>query len=1069
MFARITLNRPSWKLGIDPLWKLNITDQEYEELKTFLNTNIIENTSTLYWNQEAALFFSEWWKREYNGGAHNKRDVVLSLQLPDYEEELYSAAKEGAKRLRIVYIRIKNTRRLDTLFMQGGLPLNALITAEGVNNRYRNYLNTIIRYICSHHLNWESVDFIEKFNPYIAQSYHNTVMYSLTLQIARAIYYEDNTLFPFNMEDEGFELLVKELRETKKESPKVIREVPFHTKWFIEKADNQLSLIYEIEYETIISRNWVQTNLGNPEDPYRTIDIIIHDRLTQRFVRKNNGDYITKINDLQIIGQIDNYIGSTITILLSTNTNKIFNINIPGSDIPDLNEPTLVTHVKTDKNVSRWLIVNNPVPANLNAIICSPNWSSSSQFEIITFKNETLRWFTFNQAINITSGQEELSFDTNYLIEYNIDFGIPRLEWLQKSNYLTVTKNPEIKAYDFDDKRVSANQVSINYRLKGDIDWVKYNINQVLPIGLIEFNVRINNQIPVRKKIYNTGPMNYNILNSDTNTGIVEWSWNQGEVIPINMNDGLTIESANHPNRWKISVNQDVLQYSNLIQFEFRSRQDTSTRLILSVATPFWGVVLKDPRGNVVSSDICVSKNALLGYRCSVMGVDQIPIKIQYFKLSVDEQPCAEEVTRFYKGIDNSLQMLASPLETIFKLHRHSIFEFFDKGYCRITFGNFLSIKVDIFNANTEKENGHIYTIDSEGNKIDDFQYDVFAVPVDCSPQQVKVFNLQKNNDGGYSIITEPDALKQFIVFSKISSMDYIHLRPRYHNLDNALNAGDFPEGTIKELHNEQIVRTKEVLLDNDFNHDSWVLVGKYFEIVSEFNLPFQTFNCFSAISREKKLMTRMAILMLSCSTSNQFKLYNDLSKFESEFANAWHWIGIDYWLAAIDSYLVSFNVESETTQGLIIAEMINKVTELLSLKAIDLVEKGKLKVFFKKIFAMQRFPGYNGQPSPGEIQDERIKFNNGNGLFIPNYVSNRYPVIPLQFQKYFIVDRNILDLWGGLMLSPLFSALAFTGKKEIFNEQNSKYINKQRVLYYIDLDSEWYFDVYQKMIKRII
>ena len=100
MFNQIIIKRPQWRLGIDPLWKLDITNGEYQELKDYLYDKIILNIPVNRWHHEAALYFAEWWKREYIGGPHNRQDVAKSLDLETSNQILYAGAKEGARTLR---------------------------------------------------------------------------------------------------------------------------------------------------------------------------------------------------------------------------------------------------------------------------------------------------------------------------------------------------------------------------------------------------------------------------------------------------------------------------------------------------------------------------------------------------------------------------------------------------------------------------------------------------------------------------------------------------------------------------------------------------------------------------------------------------------------------------------------------------------------------------------------------------------------------------------------------------------------------------------------------------------
>ena len=255
----------------------------------------------------------------------------------------------------------------------------------------------------------------------------------------------------------------------------------------------------------------------------------------------------------------------------------------------------------------------------------------------------------------------------------------------------------------------------------------------------------------------------------------------------------------------------------------------------------------------------------------------------------------------------------------------------------------------------------------------------------------------------------------------------------------------------------------RDEMLENSFDNLAWKTALKYFEIAIEKHLPFEVFNHLTAISKDKKLMSRFFIYLLTNYQFDEAKLLNELTRFEGEFAQAWHWINYEVWLTAIDGYLESISIDDKFFVEVKI-QLLKKVVSLLCFHAIDKESLSNLlfSIFFGQIKLKEIVP----QPYPFEIRDEKSKFNNGNGIFIPKYVTEIFPNIPKQYRKLFNVPYEDMKQWGGLLLSPLFAALAFTGHNEVFKQNN--YWNFQRVLYYLDLDREWYFSVFEKMVKRI-
>ena len=79
MFDIIIQARPNWRIGFDPLWKLKVNDDEYVSLIEYVQDKVYLRINSSRWNREAALLFSEWWKREYVGGPHNKEILQFFL------------------------------------------------------------------------------------------------------------------------------------------------------------------------------------------------------------------------------------------------------------------------------------------------------------------------------------------------------------------------------------------------------------------------------------------------------------------------------------------------------------------------------------------------------------------------------------------------------------------------------------------------------------------------------------------------------------------------------------------------------------------------------------------------------------------------------------------------------------------------------------------------------------------------------------------------------------------------------------------------------------------------------
>ena len=141
-----------------PVWKLRLTDEEFEKLENLLLEKAIIREFTSV-RKEAALYYAEWWRRIFNGGRFGHNDICSSL-LSDttLSDALYQAAKSGARALGIQNATIRTENRetdysLRPILYQGGLPMN------WINHEIGNPNSSWVRFIKA--LVWNEQDFSE--------------------------------------------------------------------------------------------------------------------------------------------------------------------------------------------------------------------------------------------------------------------------------------------------------------------------------------------------------------------------------------------------------------------------------------------------------------------------------------------------------------------------------------------------------------------------------------------------------------------------------------------------------------------------------------------------------------------------------------------------------------------------------------------------------------------------------------------------------------------------------------------------------------------------------------------
>lgn len=146
--------------GIDknmPLWKLKLTEEEYESLKKTLVKNCFDLDE---YGIEAALCYAEWWRRDYHGNIPSKESVAIGIGLEiDKSEDLYVAARKALKAHGYSFIHTNHgTQYFRTLLNQGGLPVNYIKRSENLGS-FTLFLKGLVSELSSINFDWNSEDF----------------------------------------------------------------------------------------------------------------------------------------------------------------------------------------------------------------------------------------------------------------------------------------------------------------------------------------------------------------------------------------------------------------------------------------------------------------------------------------------------------------------------------------------------------------------------------------------------------------------------------------------------------------------------------------------------------------------------------------------------------------------------------------------------------------------------------------------------------------------------------------------------------------------------------------------
>ncbi len=300
---------------------MKITNGQYEELKQNLHNAFISPNKQGIQGlaKEAALYYAEWWRREYDGGKTKEISLAETLNIPEYSDELYKLAKIGGRRLNIPIIIRQNTLWFRSLLIQGGLPMHHIQNSQEDFTVYRKFLKGLILHTQNVSVNWYNSSFIEDLSctNYLPDSFKNEGIYELSLLIARAIYEENDELLPYDAEEGNWRELTNDLKESSRAA--LIHKVPFSLKWRLIKKDDNLQLSYYVEFAKKISMSYIDEHHLNDCSSF---SLYVQSQYIATYIKTTNDNFIHQRVPALCLKRNDIYI-KNISIL--DNDRRLFN------------------------------------------------------------------------------------------------------------------------------------------------------------------------------------------------------------------------------------------------------------------------------------------------------------------------------------------------------------------------------------------------------------------------------------------------------------------------------------------------------------------------------------------------------------------------------------------------------------------------------------------------------------------------------------------------------------------------------------------------------------------------
>ena len=902
-----------------PLWKLKLTVSEYESLKQTLRDHIEELEP---YGIEAALCYAEWWRRDYLGNIPSKEDVVESLGLNrEYAESVYMAARKALKRNGYKFIHsLKGTEYFRTLLNQGGLPVNYIKNNDGNMGNFTRFLKGLVSELSIVNYDWNNEDrsIIQQFNciSYLGKSFKNENIFDVAMQIAHAIIMDDNSLLPYDDTDESLSLLTKSLKKEYTHAKKMRHVKPLSLHWKLKTtSEGQGFLFVNLDIVKDISSDSIP---GINTSTCYSFDVFIEGTLTAKYVRKTlirdgNGNIVNAIYTRITIGMVCDILWHgtpVVEVKIRCDNDERFFLTVCGCFAPDFNYPQVFQML--DDNI---YIKSETSNKENNIVVYSLPWNGINSHPI-TIEGRCLYYSEFTDRMKLENHDSgEIISLTNSFTPYTVEFSGNYISWIEKANYKLLNHIPVIRVYDKEKNRVYNYKTSYRVRNSSNTNWRRLNNACVFPFGLVDIKVEFPDGHFVVETFYAIGNLNFCSNNEEVFSTEVVCMCNHNIYPEIETMDNVEITKMSQLT-WKITRKRNSAVCPSVCNFRLYSQGNPDLKI--TVAIPFDGVTITDINGNILPNGKIISFTNLANYRIVSHGAKNRKISVSYTSDKIED---LSEVKTIQSRVITGIVSLSDYHDLILRMFNLYGINSFDRNSSveLNVYGKKIYVRKFVLDSTIEE--GNIRITDSTEVDTDGFIYkgSIYAFPVgdELSNEDFHVIKLERETEKDNMFLFPKDFNNHEIVVFSGPDVNR-RIIPKYFDRREA----DFEEGN-RTIRSAQITsQWGELLTDeNLMTGKHWQIVCKAFEICSNYNLPFTTYNGIRAIALEPKLLVKFVIAMWL--NENKEVLIHDIDRFEQELVIALHWIPAKLWEECISEFM-------NTLPQQLLPMIVNNLVELL-------------------------------------------------------------------------------------------------------------------------------------------
>lgn len=842
-----------------PLWKYLLNSEELNDLKkTFQFTSSFNVDS-----RDAALYYAQWWNKNYNGGIPSKQEVFESLEgnIRVYfnENEFFKIAKKGAELLDVKWIKKQNTLYFKTLLLQGGLPLKHISENQST---YKAFLEAVLE---------EQPETIEDFIfkthiiDILPKSSQNDTIYENCFEIVRSILNDDGQYDQLLDSEDSLKEISSSLKIKRASLKRKVRQSKPKNYWLLSLKNNVCKINLRLGLADKYTKEALSDILGF-EASEKAYQFYMDDNLICIFRKMNNAQFQTDWYN-QENKEWNPSVGLPYTYVI-VNDHKV-EITDFIQTIPNLEEPSLWSKF----NDNEWRLIKGYNVSNKEAAVLFPAyWQCNLPSSHISLFSKQLSWMPFEGEIEIQSEEEEKRQYLSGVNSFDWIIQSKKPKWMLKSNLPVVQGVPKVFVYDDEGYDILRSQFKVFSRKHNSKEaWDDISKLRYIPTGCFDLKIE-KGELTAYDVFFNIESLQTRYLNQSIHSVQIEFK--NPDNFDYKLYDSELIQIEKEYNRFSLKLNTEFSKIPNSIKGALG--YTGKKKLFFDLVTPFQGMTITDKEGQIIEEHQPLSISNLYGMRILSTPNNETLLKI---KNSIKPDVIIT------KEIKESTQPLISFKDEIVRLfYLADAMEYTNSVTLELSEGG---------NKKKYKISGFSHTLDVSDQlerKVRLFNssnnLELFAIPLNCYADNIEIIPLMEN-ESSYSI-PETSLSKQFIIIS--SKNEGNKLMPRFVNTDE-LFLGIAKMERINNFHSE--------LSTANFNDDVWKQILIYFNICVQYDIPFSAFDQLRAISRSSEVASRAFLFLVPNIYDSSIYVQKYIPELEKDLGFCFHWISKESWMAA--------------------------------------------------------------------------------------------------------------------------------------------------------------------------